>query len=181
MYFFEKATLTTYFTESTCANSVLKDANGYNVLSHLGHGDGFSEIKTVSKPTELTLAKSSKIGKIFKGAALGYTDKSNSFTKKLDLNGIQIFSSFNYKGKLLFMVHLAKLTFIAEIMDNEIKVVHRLFFNGLYTHHPITTIYGNYTLINLDHYSTGLHREISVLLITDNKITKLDWNMRHNH
>jgi hypothetical protein len=180
VYFFEKSTSKTFFTESTCANSVIKDTNGYNVLAHLGHGGGSAEIKTIADPTKLTIAKPNEIGRIVNGAALGYIDKSNAFKKKLDFCGVQIFSSFNSRGKVLYIVHLSDLTFIAEIKNNEIEIVNPLFFSDLYTHDPITNNYGNYTLMNLDHYGTGLYREVSVLIINGNKITKLDWNENHS-
>lgn len=179
VYFFEKSTSKTYFTESTCANSVIKDTSGYNVLAHLGHGMGFTVTKIIEDPTKLTLLEK-EMAKSVRGEAIGYTDKSNAFKKKTDFYGIQVFSSFNFKGKTLYIVHLSDLTFIAEIKGSEIEIVHPLFFSNLYTHNPVTSQYGNYTLINLDHYGTGLYREIAVLLINGNKITKLDWNENHD-
>jgi hypothetical protein len=181
VYFYEKSTRKTFFTESTCANSVIKNNNGYEVLAELGHGSGSSEIKKINDPRKLTLAKDTEINTTVKGEALGYTDKSNAFDKKLDLYGVQIFSLFRWKNKELFIVNLSNLTFIAEIKNNEIEIVNPLFFSDLYTHNPITSQYGEYTLINLDHYGTGLEREISVLIIKENKITKLDWNENHSH
>jgi len=181
VYFFEKSTSKTFFTESTCANSVIKNANGYNVLAHLGHGSGSTEVKAIPDPTKLTFVKPNEIGKTANGQAMGYIDKSNAFKKIFDFYGVQIFSSFNYLDKVLYIVHLSDLTFIAEIKNNEIKIVNHLFFNDLYTHDPITNKYGNFTLMNLDHYGTGLKREISVLIINGNKITQLDWNDNHSH
>jgi len=180
VYFFEKSTSKTFFTESTCANSVIKDANGYNVLAHLGHGSGSTEVKTISDPTKLTLAKPLELGKKVNGQAIGYTDKSNAFSKKFDFYGVQIFSSFKYQDETLYVVHLSDLTFLAEIKNSEIEIVNPLFFSDLYTHNPITSKYGNYTIVNLDHYGTGLNREIAVLLISGNKITRLDWNENHS-
>lgn len=180
VYFYEKTTSKTFFSESTCTNSVIKTENGYEVLAHLGHSFGSSEIKLIKDPRKLTLAKSTEINTRIKGEALGYTDKSNAFDKKLDFYGVQIFSSFINKDKELYIVHLSDLTFIAEIKNNEIEIVNPLFFSDLYTHNPITTQYGDYTLINLDHYGTGLYREISVMIINGNKITKLDWNENHS-
>lgn len=180
VYFFEKSTSKTFFTESTCANTVIKDSGGYNVLAQLGHGNGSAEIKTIADPTKLTLAKPNEIRTIVNGEALGYTDKSNAFKKKLDFYGAQIFSFFNYGDKVLYIVNLSDLTFIAEIKNNEIEIVNPLFFSDLYTHNPVTNQSGNYALINLDNYGTGLYREISVLIINGNKITKLDWNEDHS-
>lgn len=180
VYFYEKATGKTYFTESTCANSVTKTDDGYQVLAHLGHMSGSSEIKVIPNPRKLTQVKSRKINKTINGEALGYTDKSNAFTTKLDLYDLQIFSRFTLNHEEFFIVNVLDLTFVAKIENNEIKIVHPLFFNDLYTHNPITTQYGEYTLVNLDHYGTGLYREISVLIIHSNKITKIDWNEKYN-
>lgn len=180
VYFFEKLTSKIFFTESTCANSVIKDEFGYNVLAHLGHGGGSAEIKIISDPTKLTLANPNEINKTFKGHALGYKDKSNAYNKKLDFYGITIFSSFKYEDKVFYIVNLSfQLTFIAEIKNDQIEIINPLFFNDLNTHNPITNKYGDYILMNLDHYGTGLYREISVLIIRDNKITKVDWNENH--
>ncbi len=181
VYFFEKSTSKTFFTESTCANSVIKNIDGYNVLAHLGHGGGSTEVITIPDPTKLSLAKPNEIGKTVKGQALGYIDKSNAFKKKFDFYGVEIFSFFNYKNKVLYVVHLSDLTFIAEIRNNEIEIVNPLFFNNLYTHNPVTNKYGNFTLMNLDHFGKGLNREISVLVINGKRIIKLDWNKNHSH
>jgi len=181
VYFYEKSTSKTFFTKSTCSNSVIKSDKGYQVLEHLGHGGGSAEIKVIADPRKLTLAKPNDINKTVNGEAIGYTDRSNAFKKKIDFYGVQIFSSFVYKNKELYIVHLADLTFIAEIKNNEIEIVHPLFYNDLYTHYPFTIQYEDYTLMNLDHYGTGLDREISVIIINENKITKLDWNENHSN
>jgi len=181
IYFYEKATGKTFFTESTCSNTVTKTREGYNVLANLGHMEGSCEIKVIADPRRLSLAQPNEINEMIKGGALGYTDKSNAFKKTLDLYGVQIFSFFSYGSRELYIVNLADLTFIAEIKGNNIEIVHPLFFNDLYTHNPITSRFGDYTLINLDHYGTGLDREISVLIIHKNRITKIDWNENHDH
>ena len=180
VYFYEKATGKTFFTESTCSNAVTKSKEGYQVLANLGHMIGSCEIKIIADPRRLSLAQPDEINKTFKGEALGYTDKSNAFKKKLDLHGVQIFSTFFYENRELYIVNLEDLTFIAEIKDNNIEIIHPLFFNDLYTHHPVTISNGDITLINLDHYGTGLEREISVIIINKNRITKIDWNENHS-
>jgi len=180
VYFYEKATGKTFFTESTCSNTVTKSKYGYEVLANLGHMTGSCERKIIADPRKLTLAKPNEINKTIKGQALGYTDKSNAYKKNLDLYGVQIFSTFSYGNRILYIVNLDDLTFIAEINHNDIEIVHPLFFNDLYTHNPITNKYGDYTIVNLDHYGTGLEREISVLIIDNNRITKIDWNENHS-
>ena len=176
IYFFEKVSGDIYFTESTCTNSVSKKDNKYLVLAQLGHGMGFTEIKSIDNPRKLTKAKKSEIGKTKEGGALGYADKSEAYQKLLDLYSIQIFSTFNYQGRQLYIVRLNEMTFLSEIKGTEIQIVNPLFEKPFYTHQPVTTTYGNYTLVNLDFYGTARDKEVSVIIVGQNKITKVDWN-----
>lgn len=180
VYFFDKSTQETYFTESTCANSVIKKDDKYLVLAHLGHGMGLSEIKSIINPRKLSKAKKREINKIKNGGALGYSDKSEAYQKQLDIYGIQIFSFFKYKKRQLHVVHLNELTFLAEITGTEIQIVNPLFDNEIYTHNPITHSYGNYILMNLDFYGTALNKEVSVIIVDGKRLIKLDWNENHS-
>jgi hypothetical protein len=176
VYFFDKASGETYFTESTCANSVLKQDGSYFVLAHLGHMMGSSEIKSISDPRKLTKAKKAEINKPKEGQALGYADKSEGYQKVLDIFGVQLFSSFKYKERQLYIVYLNELTFLAEIKGTEIQIVHPLFDNEIYTHNPVTNVYSDFILMNLDFYGTALDKEVSVIIISQDKIKKVDWN-----
>ena len=181
VYFFDKVSGEIYFTESTCANSVYKKDGKYIVLAHLGHMVGFSDIKEIENPRKLTKAKKNEINKPKEGlGALGYTDTSKAYNEILNFYGIQLFSTFKYGERQLYIVHLNEITFLAEIKDSEIQIVHTLFDNEIYTHEPVTNPYGKYTLINLDFYGTALDKEVSVIVIDKNKITKLDWNEKHS-
>lgn len=179
IYFYEKKTGETFFTDSTCANSVLKKEEGYQVLAHLEYEAGITEIKIIKDPRKLTKAYLNEINKTVDGEALGYIDESEEAKHIADFHGIQTFSSFLYKNRELYLVNLKDLTFIAEINENNIEIVHPLFSNDLYTHDSNTTKYGDYTLINLDNHGIGLDREISVIVIDENRIQKLDWNKVH--
>jgi hypothetical protein len=178
IYFFDRQSKETYFTESTCANTVIKKNGKYQILAHLGHMMGTSEIKIIDDPKKLTKAKKNQL-KIERGS-LGYQDKTNEYSKELDLFGIQLFSTFNNKERRLFLAHFNESTFLAEIDGKEIQIVNPLFNNDKYTHDPITKTYGKYTLINMDFYGIAIDREVSVLIIKDNKITLLDWNENHS-
>ena len=181
VYFYDKASGNTFFTESTCANSVTKKDDRYLVLAHLGHMMGLSEIKSIATPRKLTKAKKREINKTKNGGALGYTDQSKEQERPLEFYGIQIFAAFQYEERQLYVVHLNQLTFLAEITGTEIQIVHPLFDNEIYTHNPVTNSYGNYTLMNLDFYGTALDKEVSVIIIEGKKMTKIDWNEDHNH
>jgi hypothetical protein len=181
IYFYERGTKNIYFTESTCANSVIKSDDKYFVLAHLGHMMGTSEIKLIVNPRELTKAKKSEIGKIKNWEALGYNSNSEAIKIQLEIFGIQLFSTFQYEDRQLFIAHLNELTFLAEINENEIQIVHPLFNDDKYTHDPITNTFGDYQLVNLDHYGTAFDREVSVIVIKGNRITLLDWNENHSH
>jgi len=176
IYFFEKASGDIFFTESTCANSVSKKDSKYFVLAQLGHMTGYTEIKSITDPRKLTKAKKNEINKTKDGQALGYEDKSEAYQKILDLFSIQIFSTFNYQGRQLYIVRLNEMTFLAEIKGTEIQIVNPLFDKAFYTHQPVTTAYGNYILVNLDFYGVALDKEVSVIIVGQNKITKVDWN-----
>lgn len=176
IFFFDRQNKETYFTESTCANTVISNNGQYQVLAHLGHMIGSSEIKIIDAPKKLSKTK------LFKKrqANLGYQDKSNSYLKELDLFGIQLFSTFLINDRRLFLTHLNEDTFLAEIDGKEILIVNPLFNNGKYTHDPITREYGEYTLINMDFYGIAIDREVSVMIIKDGKITLIDWNENHS-
>lgn len=180
VYFYDREIEDIYFTESTCTNSVYNKEGNYTVLAHLGHMMGSSELKSIEEPNKLTKAKKGEVSKTKNGEALGYTDKSSGYEKSLDLYGIQLFSTFTFNERQIYLTYLNELTFLSEIQDSLIQIVHPLFDNDLYAHDPVTKIYGNYILINLDHWGKARDREVSVIIIKQNKITKLDWNERHS-
>lgn len=180
IYFYDRESEDTYFTESTCTNTVLNENGSYSVLAHLGHMIGSSELKLIEEPNKLTKAKKREINKTKNGEALGYSDESNGYEKHLDFYGAQFFSTFSYQGRQLYLTHLNELTFLSEIQDSEIRIVHPLFDNDLYTHDPITKTYDHNTLINLDNWVTAKDREVSVIIIKENRIIKLDWNKSHS-
>lgn len=178
IYFYDRESEEIYFTESTCANTVYKMNGQYHILAHLGHMTGTSEIKVIDEPKNLSKARKSQLRNL--RGDLGYQDESNAFTKKLELFDIQLFSTFSIENRQIFLAHLNESTFLAEIDGNELQIVNPLFNNDKYTHYPITRTYGKYTLINMDHYGTALHREVSLIILRDNKITLLDWNENHS-
>lgn len=53
-------------------------------------------------------------------------------------------------------------------------------YNDKYTHNPITKTYGKYTLINMDFYGIAIDREVSIMIINNDKIIMLDWNENHS-
>jgi hypothetical protein len=44
----------------------------------------------------------------------------------------------------------------------------------------VTTLNPDNSIINLDLYGVAGEREVSVLIIEDKKITRIDWNEKHN-
>ena len=78
------------------------------------------------------------------------------------------------------MVNWQDRTFLSEIRKKDIIIVDPLFNSDLYTHDPITTQYENgVILMNLDFYGLGREREVSMIIIKDKEITKIDWNNKH--
>jgi hypothetical protein len=182
VYFFDKKTSEIYFIESTCTNSVLKKNGKYFILAHLGHMIGFSEEKIVENPRKLTKVNKEDLNKKRKRIDIekGIDDNSEAFTEKLKMSGIQLFSTFIIDDRQLYIVFFGNNTFLAEIKGTKIEIVHQLFNDNFYTHNPVTKKFGNYKLINLNFYGIAIEREISVIVIKDKKITKLDWNENHS-
>ena len=180
VYFYNKTTKKIYFTEATCANSILKKGNEYLVLSHLGHMMGTTELKAIANPDKLSLVDLKNTNKTFKGQALGYAENSKGAKIIFNYDDIQIFASFTYQGKTIYLVYWKDETFLAEIKNNAIQIVNPLFNRELYTHHPVTTNYDNTILMNLDFYGIAKEREVSCIIIKDNQLIKLDWNEKHS-
>lgn len=175
LYFYHRTSKETYYTSSTCANTVFRGQDGFRVLSHLGHGFGFAEMKIIEDPTKLPNLKDYK-GDKRSINAIGNSDTTNVAKEIFDFYAIQLFSIFPYSEKELFIIHWQERTFLGEINGTEILIVHPLFNSDIYTHGPITKIYKlGEVLINMDHYGTGLEREVSMILVKDKKVFKIDW------
>jgi hypothetical protein len=191
VYFYNKTSQKVFFTEATCANTIFKEGDKYFVLSQLGHMSGSSELKEIDSPDALSQTELENINKSFRGQALGYSDNSGAAKKVFDYYGIQIFSAFTYQDRRIYLINWNEETFLAEIENNAIKIINPLFNREIYSHNPITTLYGNTILINLDFYF-GYYRnddenskfieeqrERSCILINDNQLIKLDWNEKY--
>jgi hypothetical protein len=180
VYFYNKNSNKTYFTEATCANMITKKDNKYYVLSTLGHMMGSAESKEISNPDQLSELKRQEVNKPFRGAALRYSDSTKHAKQVFDFFGIQIFSSFPIYDRKVYLVNWRHRAFLAELNDTTFSIVHPLFDDELYTHRPVTTLNPDNSIINLDLYGIAGEREVSILLIEDNKITRIDWNEKHN-
>jgi hypothetical protein len=180
VYFFNKSTQKTYFTEATCANTITKKDGKYFVLSKVGHMSGSSKLKVIEHPDKLTFVDLNKVGQPYKGQALGYADRSKQAKTIFDFYGILLFSSFSFGNKIIYLVNWRERTFLAEITDSTISIVNPLFNDELYTHVAVTTSYDNRTLINLDFSGIAAEREVSSIIVEGNKIIRIDWNEKHN-
>jgi hypothetical protein len=152
---------------------------------------GSSELKEIDSPDALSQTELKNINKTFRGQALGYSDNSGAAKEVFTYYGFQIFSAFTYQNRRIYLINLRDETFLAEIENNAIKIINPLFNREIYSHNPITTLYGNTILINLDFYF-GYYRnddenskfieeqrERSCILINDNQLIKLDWNEKY--
>lgn len=180
VYFYSKITKKIYYTEATCANSILKKDDKYLILSHLGHLIGSTELKSVAYPDKLSLVDLKNTNKTFQGLALGYSDSSKAAKTIFNYYYIQIYSSFNYQNRTIYLVNWSGETFLAEINNNVLEIVNPLFNREIYTHNPLTTNYDNTILMNLDYYGISKEREVSCIIIKDNQLIKLDWNEKHS-
>jgi hypothetical protein len=179
VYFYHKASQKVYFTEATCANTIRKEGDKYLVLSHLGHFMGSTKLIEIDNPEVLSQIKLENITKpCCEQAALGYSDKSGAAKVVFNYFGVQFFSSFTYQNRVIYLINWREETFFAEIENNTIKIINPLFNRKIYSHNPVTTLYDNQIIINLDYYNRYEHeyRERSCILINNNQLIKLDWN-----
>jgi hypothetical protein len=183
IYFYDKLTEDIYVTEATCPNSVNKQDNKYLVLSTLGHMMGNMELKSIANPSTLPKLKDLKKLKLegWAKSNIGYADSSNNSKKEFEYYGILSFSSFKRKGELLYWIHWNDFNFLAAIDNNIISVVDPLFIKDeIYTHDPVTATYDHgVVLMNFDFYGLGREREVSLILVDKDTITKVDWNENH--
>ena len=184
VYFFDKANGKTYFTSSSCANSVIKSDKGYLVFAELNHMLARSDVKAIQDPRKLTQAREADIFQRIKGDALGYQDSSNAHKTVLEYWGITISSTFKYGDRQLSMVNLNEMTFLVELVDTSFQIVHPMFNRKFFAHDPVGSSYGNYALSNRGRQFSFFRKklryariyEVSVIILDKYRIIKLDWN-----
>ncbi len=180
VYFYDKETDKTYFTEATCANQVIKENGKYVVLVNLGHLTGTTKKKIIENPRRLTEVKPRDRFKLKNGEALGYLDQSKAYKTSMDFHVLQLASTFQLEKKQLYLANTLEWTFLAEVDGKNIKVVHPFFYDDGYVHDdPITTTYGEYIMINLAEQERLIERERGFIIIHNNKIIRFDWVERY--
>jgi hypothetical protein len=188
VYFFNKQTKKTHFTRTTCANSIIKRDNKYYVLSNIAKiehsviniGDlGSTYLKEISSPDNLPTVELKKINNNFEGQEWRYTHSSVVAKPIFSYYNIEIFASFIYNGRTIYLVNWKEKTFLAEIENSVINVVNPLFNNEFYYRNSVTTSYDNTVLINFGYNGITGAQEVYCIIIKDGKLTKLDWNENH--
>ncbi len=179
LYFHDKNSKELFFTESTCARSVVAEGDSYRILSSLGHHSGFTDSRAMREPRKLT--KLSDVDpfnlSVYQKQHLGFLDSTNYGKTEFDFFGIQFFSQFSLNNQKLYLTYWQDATFVSSLSGNTISIEDPLFANKLYTHNPVTRDYGNgLVLINLDLWRKGKDHEVGMLLINNNKLTHIEWS-----
>lgn len=174
VFFFDKRTQKTYWTEATCAVWVRHTTQGYEVLSSLGHMMGGADKQLIVNPSLLPLWT----GKPTDTEVASRSDNKRTVFKFRDL---QLFGGLEHQNQVVHLLHTADYTCLATVSTNTFTVVDPLFNDGLYTHQPVSTMYNGIALINLDFYGIGRYREVACLLVKDDQIMLIDWNEVHSH
>ncbi len=180
LFVYDKRTRLTHFVPSVCSCSIIRKPDGYYMLASLGHGAGHADLTYIRDPTRLPIF--SKLDRY--GNAIADSTRLTGVvqpTVVFDYLGLELFGSFTWKGRQTYLANWAGRTFLAEIANNTLFIKDPLFNDGIYTHNPITTQYGNVILINLDFYGLGGECEVACLLIRDNRVTKVSWNKTNTH
>lgn len=182
IYFYNKANKDIHVTEATCANSVNVKDNQYLVLTSLGHMMGNMKLKSIRNPAALPRLRYLRKLKLdgWAGSNIGYADSSKHSRKVFEFYQLLAFSSFRRGNDLLYWINWNNFNLLATIDKNVISIVDPLFIDHtIYTHDPVTTTYPNGTvLMNFDFYGFGKEREVSIILIDKDQITKVDWDPR---
>ncbi len=173
IYFFDKQTKKTYYTSSTCAVWVRSTAEGYRVLSSLGHMIGHAAETTIADPRRLPEWTPET------GKQLRTVNEKDTSHVVFNYYGIQVFGGAEVNSQVFYILHTNDTPCLATLSNNTFTVVHPLVNYRFYTHDPITARYGNDYLINLDFYGIGGDREVACLLIRDNRIIFLNWQEFH--
>ena len=174
LFFFDKQTKKTYWTESTCAVWVRHTSGGYNVLSSLGHMMGSADEMLITNPRSLPELT---------GQPANNESRANDTSKPavlFNLYEIQLFGGLKRGNQVLYLLHHG-VTCLATFTDRTFTIVDPLFNDGLYTHQPVTTDYKGIYLINLDFYGIGGNREVACLVFKNYRVTLLDWHEMHSH
>jgi hypothetical protein len=180
IYFYHKKTRITYYTTATCPQAVLKHQDGYLITA--SSMTSFNSI-FISNPSKLSNLKDTTTIAKRRGPHenLGYYDSSNHAQYLKDFFLLEAFATFKNGEKTFHIIHWRDFTFLAELKENEMHIVNPLFLDHqIYTHNPVTTTYRNgATVVNLDFYGIGGEQEVSLLILKDNDLIKVDWNEEH--
>ena len=184
-FFYNKATQKIYATNATCATTIFSKNGKYYVLSELGHMFGSTSLKEIANPDLLTLVTMEDIRKRrFFGERLEdiiSRKQTDGSTVIFRFNQIGFLSTFDYKGRTVYLAHLRPLerTFLIEIENNTFKIIHPLFNRSIFLHGPVTTVYSDTILINGAFYIVGREREVFCLIIKDDELIKINWNEKY--
>jgi hypothetical protein len=183
IFFYNKITKLTTFTEATCANSVIKTDSSYLITSSLGHMMGSFDIKNIKNPEKLPFLRKRLDTKHMEILNELQRDTLRINKEKLfDYWSIMLFSSFIWNKEYLHIAYYEDMTFLAKVEKNKISIINSIWYNDFYTHNPITTQYEkDFILINLDEFiyledsDKEENRETGLFLIKDNKLLKITW------
>ncbi|GAB3777306.1 hypothetical protein GCM10028818_24240 [Spirosoma horti] len=159
--------------EATCAVWVRYGSTGYEVVSSLGHGMGGADKQLIEDPHSLP----EWTGKPARGVTTA--NSLNKSTTLFNIYGIQLFGGLMRAHQLFYLAHISDRTCLVSLLGHTFTVVDALFNDGLYTHQPVTTNYNGVYLINLDFYGIGRYREVSCLLLKNDRVSLLDWHELH--
>lgn len=181
IYFYDKVSNEIHYTEASCANTVLRENNRYLVLSNINTDIQTTKLIGIKETANLPIANKSEINKTKDGEALGKYDNTRAAQKFLEVFEIELLSLFKLDNRSLYLTNCQNMSFLAEIRGRDVQITHPLFSNNIYSQNTVTRKYGDHTLINLNNKDIAKEKEISVILINNNGITKLDWNKNQNN
>jgi hypothetical protein len=176
VYFFDKKTQLTHYTNATCATTVWKQDGQYYLLTSLNHMQGSTGSALIPAPEKLPLV-SQKLDPTQDWQYHFANSKPNpAVASVFHYFGLTISGSLQWHGQTLYIINYYPVTFLASIVGNSISIVDPLFVKYLNPNETIATAFApNSALVNFSAYENRKVIEGSCLLFQDRHVTKIEW------
>ncbi|MDO7875106.1 hypothetical protein Q5H93_10220 [Hymenobacter sp. ASUV-10] len=176
IYFFDKRTRRTHYTNATCATTVQKIDGQYHLLASLAHMQGSTHSAVISAPEKLPVI-TKKLDPARDWQYHFADSKPNEAVKSVfNYYGLTMAGSFQWHEQILYVVNLHPITFLASISGKSITIVDPLFNRYLSPDNTIATAFApNSALVSYSHYESRKTTEGRCLLFQDRRVTEIVW------
>jgi hypothetical protein len=174
IYFLNKKTKRIYKSACTCAVTVLKKNNKYNVTASLAHMSGFTNIFEVKNPTLMELHH-----KDINRKKIGYVGDNESRSQKgtnqiIDSIGVETLASFKYNSKIYYLVEKRGLVYLDSIKNRKLVVIEDLTDLNIQSSYPVNRYCSGKSI-----YTYKNDKNTGFVLIGDGLLTIYSFDWKH--